>query len=68
MGDQLKTFFSASLVRRLAADLVRVHPPFRVDGFVKDACLRAARSNSLLQLLSPSTRREGRSPAATPRM
>ena len=38
MADQLKTFFSASLVRRLAADLARVYPPFPVNRFVTDAC------------------------------
>jgi 3-methyladenine DNA glycosylase AlkC len=38
MADTLKTFFSPSLVRRLAADLVRVHPQFPVERFVKDAC------------------------------
>jgi 3-methyladenine DNA glycosylase AlkC len=38
MADSLKTFFSASLVRRLAADIARVHPAFPVDAFVKDAC------------------------------
>ena len=38
MADTLKTFFSPSLVRRLAADLARVHPDFPVARFVKDAC------------------------------
>jgi len=38
VADTLKTFFSPSLVRRLAADLVRVHPDFPVGRFVKDAC------------------------------
>ena len=38
MAGSLKTFFSPSLVRRLAADLARVHPEFPVDTFVKDAC------------------------------
>jgi 3-methyladenine DNA glycosylase AlkC len=38
VADQLKTFFSPSLVRRLAADLARVHPSFPVNRFVKDAC------------------------------
>jgi len=33
----LKSFFSPALVRRLAADLVRVNPGFPVDAFVKDA-------------------------------
>jgi hypothetical protein len=34
----LKTFFSPSLVRRLAADLARAQPGFPVRRFVKDAC------------------------------
>jgi 3-methyladenine DNA glycosylase AlkC len=38
VADQLKTFFSAALVRRLAADLVGVHASFPVNRFVKDAC------------------------------
>ena len=38
MADTLKTFFSPSLVRRLAADLARVHPEFPADSFVKSAC------------------------------
>jgi 3-methyladenine DNA glycosylase AlkC len=38
MADTLKTFFSPSLVRRLAADLARVQPGFPVGRFVKDAC------------------------------
>ena len=38
MAEALKAFFSPSLVRRLAADLARAHPPFRVNPFVKDAC------------------------------
>lgn len=38
MADALKTFFSPALVRRLAADLARVHPAFPVRAFVKDAC------------------------------
>ena len=38
MVDSLKTFFSPALVRRLGAELVRVHPEFPVDRFVKDAC------------------------------
>jgi 3-methyladenine DNA glycosylase AlkC len=38
VGDSLKTFFSRSLVRRLAADLARVHPAFAVNRFVADAC------------------------------
>ena len=38
MGESLKTFFSPSLVRRLAAGVVRVHPEFRASRFVTDAC------------------------------
>jgi 3-methyladenine DNA glycosylase AlkC len=38
VADALKTFFSPPLVRRLAADLVRAHPGFPADRFVKDAC------------------------------
>ena len=38
MAEQLKTFFSPALVSRLAADLVRVHPPFPARRFVRDAC------------------------------
>ena len=38
MADTLKTFFSPSLVRRLATDLARVHPEFPADSFVSDAC------------------------------
>ena len=38
MAGQLKTFFSPSLVRRLAADLARVHGSFPASRFVKDAC------------------------------
>jgi 3-methyladenine DNA glycosylase AlkC len=34
----LKSFFSPDLVRRLAADLARVHPEFAADPFVADAC------------------------------
>jgi 3-methyladenine DNA glycosylase AlkC len=37
MADALKTFFSSSLVRRLAADLARAHPDFPVRSFVRDA-------------------------------
>lgn len=37
MATSLKTFFSPSLVRRLAADLQRVHPNFPVRSFVKRA-------------------------------
>ena len=38
MGDPLKTFFSPALVRRLAADLTKVHPAFPGRRFVKAAC------------------------------
>jgi 3-methyladenine DNA glycosylase AlkC len=38
VADALKTFFSPSLVRRLAADLVKAHRKFPADPFVKDAC------------------------------
>jgi len=38
VADTLKTFFSPSLVRRLAADIARVHPDFPVGPFVKEAC------------------------------
>ena len=38
MADSLKTFFSPALVRRLAADIARVHPAFPNAAFVKDAC------------------------------
>ena len=38
MAEPLKTFFSPSLVRRLASDLRRVDPAFPADRFVKDAC------------------------------
>jgi hypothetical protein len=37
MGEALKTFFSPALVRRLAADLARVHPGFPTRAFVADA-------------------------------
>jgi 3-methyladenine DNA glycosylase AlkC len=37
VGDPLKTFFSRSLVRRLAADIAQVHPSFPVNPFVADA-------------------------------
>ena len=37
MADSLKSFFSRPLVRRLAADIARVHPAFPVDRFVRDA-------------------------------
>jgi 3-methyladenine DNA glycosylase AlkC len=38
VADTLKTFFSPSLVRRLAADVARVHPDFPARAFVRDAC------------------------------
>jgi 3-methyladenine DNA glycosylase AlkC len=38
VADPLKTFFSPALVRRLAADLLRVHPAFPAKRFVRDAC------------------------------
>jgi 3-methyladenine DNA glycosylase AlkC len=38
MATSLKGFFSPALVRRLAADLVRVHPNFPERRFVKEAC------------------------------
>lgn len=38
MAEALKTFFSPSLVRRLAAEIERVHPSFPVARFVKDTC------------------------------
>lgn len=38
MAEALKIFFSPSLVRRLAADLVKAHPSFSTSRFVKDAC------------------------------
>ena len=38
MGEPLKTFFSTELVRRLAADVARVHPSFPVRAFTRDAC------------------------------
>jgi 3-methyladenine DNA glycosylase AlkC len=38
MGEPLKTFFSSALVRRLASDIARVHPGFRVRAFTSDAC------------------------------
>lgn len=37
MADTLKGFFSPSLVRRLAAEIVRVHPAFPERAFVKSA-------------------------------
>jgi 3-methyladenine DNA glycosylase AlkC len=38
MATTLKAFFSPALVKRLAADLVRVHPAFPERRFVKQAC------------------------------
>ena len=37
MAD-LKSFFSPALIRRLAADVARVHPPFPARTFVNRAC------------------------------
>jgi 3-methyladenine DNA glycosylase AlkC len=37
MAESLKTFFSPSLVRRLAGDIERVHPSFPSRAFVRDA-------------------------------
>ena len=37
MGDALKTFFSPSLVRRLAGDIERVHASFPSRAFIRDA-------------------------------
>ena len=37
MAEQLKTFFSPALVRRLAGDIARVHPGFDSRAFIKDA-------------------------------
>lgn len=37
MGEPLKSFFSPDLVRRLAAEISRAHPPFPADAFVEDA-------------------------------
>lgn len=37
MAEPLKTFFSPSLVRRLAADVAQVHPAFPARRFVADA-------------------------------
>jgi 3-methyladenine DNA glycosylase AlkC len=37
VADSLKTFVSPSLVRRLAADIERVHPSFPSRGFVREA-------------------------------
>jgi 3-methyladenine DNA glycosylase AlkC len=38
MAEPLKLFFSPSLVRRLAADVSRVHPAFPRQAFIKRAC------------------------------
>ena len=38
MGEPLKTFFSPDLVRRLAAEIVRVHQAFPARRFVTQAC------------------------------
>lgn len=38
MAEPLKSFFCPSLVQRLAADIVRVHPSFPAKRFTKDAC------------------------------
>ena len=38
MGEQLKSFFSPALVRRLAGDIARVHPAFPTRRFVAQAC------------------------------
>jgi 3-methyladenine DNA glycosylase AlkC len=43
MASSLKTFFSPSLVRRLAADITRVHPSFPEQTFVKQACAGLSR-------------------------
>jgi 3-methyladenine DNA glycosylase AlkC len=37
VGEQLKTFFSPALVRRLAGDLIGVHPAFAARKFVAQA-------------------------------
>ncbi len=37
MAEQLKTFFSPSLVRRLASDIARVHAEFATRAFIRDA-------------------------------
>lgn len=47
MADTLKGFFSPALVRRLAADIARVHPAFPARSFVK----RAAPGLEELELL-----------------
>ena len=47
MAEPLKDFFSPSLVRRLAADVARVHPPFDSAAFAR----RASRGLTELELL-----------------
>lgn len=37
MGESLKSFFSPVLIRRLAADILRIHPKFPVEPFIKQA-------------------------------
>src|SRR5688572_27430774 len=38
MAEPLKVFFSPALVRRLAADVGRVHPTFETRTFIRQAC------------------------------
>jgi 3-methyladenine DNA glycosylase AlkC len=38
MADELKSFFSPALVRRLSGDIARVYPAFPERAFVKQAC------------------------------
>ena len=38
MAEPLRTFFSPELVRRLSADVARVHPEFPARAFVARAC------------------------------
>lgn len=38
MAEALKTFFSRSLVRRIAESISKVHAPFPATAFVRDAC------------------------------
>ena len=38
MAELLKSFFSPTLVRRLAADIARVHPTFPSRAFIRQAC------------------------------
>ena len=47
MADPLKTFFSPTLVRRLAGDIERVHPAFPSRAFIRDA----TKGLDLLELL-----------------